>query len=589
MADAFQTAYRLYAKGELVMARSSLEAHLRDQPGDAPACFLLGIIDMEEGAREGGLRRLEEAASGFQPPAQLCHRAGRILFDKKNYQQAAHWLGQALARDPSLSASHFWLGNTHRLLGDCQASEQALKKAIELAPDQARAYVSLAYLYREGGRLDEAAETMMALTKGAKGQTGTFKKIAEFMVDIRRLDLAERVLSRILPEENENPEFLTRLGQIRQNLGMFDEAAQVYRRAIIRNPSSDAAYLGLSVVKKFQSPEDPDAVILRQALDNQGVDREAIICSHFALGKVMDDCRDYEQAFEHYEAANSLKSESVSFDRAAFRRLVQGVKDTFSKDFFASSPKDPVAGPAPIFIVGMLRSGTTLVESIVAGHAKVFGAGELSHIEMLAKNLGRETGISGSYPGYVPMLDQAALTSAARYYLQEVSVQSAGEPYLIDKNPLNFMHLGLIAALFPNAKVIHCQRNALDTALSVYFQHFAHEANAYAYDLGDIAAVTLEYRRLMDHWYCDLPLDIFDLDYQALVKFPEKVTQRLMNYLGLDWDQDCLDFHDKERVVETASPWQVRQPLYRSSIDRWKNYQKHLGPLKEKFEKAGVL
>jgi tetratricopeptide (TPR) repeat protein len=589
MPNAFENAYKLFAKGELVLARSSLEAHLRGQPGDAPACFLLGVIDMEEGMLEGGLKRLEESLSGFQPPAQLCHRAGRILFDKKNYRQAAHWLGQALARDPGLSASHYWLGNTHRLLGDYRASEQALKKAIELSPDQARAYVSLAYLYREEGHLDDAAETMMALMRVAKGQAETFKKIAEFMVDIHRLDLAERVLSRILPEENENPEFLTRLGQIRQKLGMFDEAAQVYRRAIIRNPSSDAAYLGLSVVKKYDSPDDPDAVILRQALDNEGVEKEAIICSHFALGKVMDDCRDFEQAFEHYEAANTLKSESISFDRAAFRGLVQGVKSTFAKDFFASSPKDKVPGPAPIFIVGMLRSGTTLVESIVAGHAKVFGAGELSHIDMLAEGLGRETGISGTYPGYVPMLDNKALRSAARYYLQEVAARSAGEPYLIDKNPLNFMHLGLIAALFPNAKVIHCQRHALDTAVSIYFQHFAHEANAYAYDLGDIAAVTLEYRRLMDHWYHDLPLDIFDLDYQALVKFPEKVTQRLMNYLGLEWDEACLEFHDKERAVETASLWQVRQPLYRSSIDRWKNYEKHLGPLIQKFEKAGVL
>ena len=589
MPNAFENAYKLYAKGELALARSSLEAHLRGQPGDAPACFLLGVIDLEEGALEGGLRRLEEAVSGFQPPAQLCHRAGRILFDKKNYQQAAHWLGQALARDPSLSASHFWLGNTHRLLGDFKASEASLKEAIKHGPKQARAYVSLAYLYRETGRLIDAAETMMALTKVASDKAETYKKIAEFMVDIHRLDLAERILTRILPEENDNAPFLTRLGQIRQKLGLFNEAAQVYRRAIIRNPSSDAAYLGLSVVKKYQSLEDPDAVILRQALDNEEVSEEAIICSHFALGKVMDDCRDFEQAFEHYEAANTLKTKSISFDREAFRGLVQGVKSTFAKDFFASSPKDPVPGPVPIFIVGMLRSGTTLVESIVAGHREVFGAGELSHIDMLAEGLGRETGIAGTYPGYVPMLDQEALRSAARYYLQEVAARSAGEPYLIDKNPLNFMHLGLIAALFPNAKVIHCQRHALDTAVSIYFQHFAHEANACAYDLGDIAAVTLEYRRLMDHWYSDLPLDIFDLDYQALVKFPEKVTLRLMNYLGLDWDEACLDFHDKERAVETASLWQVRQPLYRSSIDRWKNYEKHLGPIREKFEKAGIL
>ena len=182
-----------------------------------------------------------------------------------------------------------------------------------------------------------------------------------------------------------------------------------------------------------------------------------------------------------------------------------------------------------------------------------------------------------------------ALKSAARYYLKEAAMGSAGAPFMIDKNPLNFMHLGLIAALFPNARVIHCRRNPLDTALSVYFQYFAHEANAYAYDLSDIAAVTLEYRRLMEHWYKALPLDIFDLDYEALVKFPEKVTIRLLHYLGLDWEDQVLDFHERDKSVATASLWQVRQPLYTSSIERWKHYEKHLGPITEKFTEAGLI
>jgi len=212
-------------------------------------------------------------------------------------------------------------------------------------------------------------------------------------------------------------------------------------------------------------------------------------------------------------------------------------------------------------------------------------------IAMLAESLAElgETNsleLTAQLRPYFPIDTEAIL---ARYYLRDVAVRSGGEKFLIDKNPLNFMHLGLIAALFPNARVIHCQRNPLDTALSLYFQHFAHQVNAYAYDLEEIAAVTLEYKRLMDHWYSHLPLDIFDLDYQALVKFPEKVTLRLANYLGLEWDEEFLDFHRREGQVETASLWQVRQPLYRTSIDRWKNYEKHLGPLKEQFAKAGII
>lgn len=588
MKNPLETAYKHYALGEMAAARKTIEAHLKDKPDDYPAVFLKGVLDLEAGAVEEGAKNLDLAGKAVTPPPQLAHRAGRILFDAKNFKAAAHWLNVAIKKKPDQAQSHYWLGNALRMLGDAKGAEAALKQAIRFAPKEARAYVSLAYLYREAGHLKAAAEVMTELSsKAAKGVQDQ-EKIAGFLVEISRLDLAEKVLTRLLPEKGEEAPFLLRLGQIRQKLGMFREAAQCYRRAIIRDPSADAAYTGLAVVKKFESPSDPDAVILQQALVNEGVSKSGVVCAHFALGKVYDDCRDYATAFDHYDKANALRHQDTPFDRAAFRDRISALKRIFQGDIFKKLGAPPQKDFTPVFVVGMLRSGTTLAETMLATHKQVFGAGELNHIPDLAKGLSGAAN-SAAFPDYVPFLKPETIAEAAREYARAVRALSLGEPLVIDKNPLNFLNLGLIALMFPNAKVIHCRRNPLDTALSIYFQNFAHEENAYAYNLSDIAAYTLGYRELMEHWYEELPLEIFDLDYENLVKFPERVTQRAMGYLGVDWDESILDFHSADRTVQTASLWQVRQPLYRDSIERWKHYEKHLEKIANKFRSKGIL
>ena len=564
MSDAFRSAYKFYANKDLATARSALETILREAPGDKSACFLLGLIDLEEGVLEGGLKRMADGSQGYAPPAELCHRAGRLLFERKEFEKAKPWLIKAVRQNPDFAASHYWLGNAMRMTGDAKGAEAALEQAVKLAPKEARASVSLAFLHREQGRLDEAAETMMTLAKAMPEEAETHQKVAEFLADIQRLDLAEKLLTKVAEKESDNSVLLTRLGQIRQKLGLFEEAAQCFRRAIIRNASSDAAYLGLSVVKKYATLEDADAIIMAKAIENNEVSEDTLICAHFALGKVHDDCKSYNQAFQHYQKANQLKAKKAAFDKAKFKDLVKRTKKTFKAAYFKSlAARDPSvsqkSASVPVFIVGMLRSGTTLAEQVLDAHPEIFGAGELNFIDMLAEALGKD--VNEPYPDYMTGVSVQDLQSAAGYYMKMVTDMSQGEALLVDKNPLNFMHLGLIASLFPTAKIIHCRRNVLDTAVSLYFQHFAHDANAYSYDLKNIAEVTIEYRGLMDHWYKALPLPIFDLDYEHLVKFPEKVTQKLLYFLEVDWDDAVLDFYQQDKAVETASLWQVKQPL----------------------------
>lgn len=589
MAHTLETASRLIDQGEPAKARALLEKALAAEPGDGPARFLLGLIKVGEGRTGEGLEDAERAAETFRPGARMCHRLGKALFEQGAQQAAAEWLRRAVEQAPELAASRYWLGNALRSLGRPKEAEIELKQAIRLEPAAARSHVALAYLYREGCRMREAAEAILEVARLSKGDPEAAGRVAGFLAEIRRYDLAEKVLSRVLPSESSNPAFLARLGQLRQKVGLFDEAAQCFRRAIVKNPNADAAYLGLAVVKKYQSLEDPDAVVIRRALEADGLSDESKACAHFALGKILDDTGEYGEAFGHIELANRIKAAQTPYSVTRTRQLFEKLKAAFTPGLFERIPRPAAGPPTPVFIVGQLRSGTSLVERILDAHPDIFGAGELNFVEALAEGLSGEGAAGGEYPENLSLLPPAVMAEAAGYYRATLKGYAQGEPYVVDKNPLNFIHLGLIAALFPGARVIHCRRHPLDTALSIYFQHFAHAANAYAYDLKSIGEFYQEYLGLMAHWYQALPLDIFDLDYDELVKAPEKHVRRMLDYIGAPFDEKCLEFHKHEGAVATASLWQARQPLYATSSGRWKNYREGLSPLIETFRKANII
>jgi tetratricopeptide (TPR) repeat protein len=571
--DPAATAAKLYAEGRFADARRALGAG-----ESAEAKFLLGLLALEEGRPEEAIAKLAEA-EGFDPPAPWAHRLGRLFFEHKNYVLAETWLRAALGKNPGQGATHYWLGNTLRMTGEQDKAERELKEAIRLEKEPGRAHVALAFLYREEARLDDAADTMLSLARTAKKDSEMMQRIAGFLAEIRRYDLAENVLSLIMPLEASNPSFLVTLGQLRQKVGLFEEAATCFRRALVLNPNADAAYLGLAVIRTFEAAGDPDAAIVRRALEHERLKPESQACAHFAMGKICDDLKEYDEAFGHFELANRMRGAGAKYDAAKTRAKFAAIRQAFTADAFKERAAPPVKGPTPVFVVGMLRSGTTLVERMLDAHPAIFGAGELNFIPALAEGLGAETG--KAYPQSALEAGEAALTEAARYYLATLAGYAHRENLIVDKNPLNFIHLGLIALLFPKAKVIHCRRDPLDTCLSIYFQNFAHEANAYAYDLRAIGDFYRDYRALMDHWYAALPLDICDLDYEELVAAPEKNLRRVLAALGVPYDEKCLGPPPEGRALATASLWQARQPFYTSSVGRWRNYASHLQTLQE--------
>jgi tetratricopeptide (TPR) repeat protein len=374
-----------------------------------------------------------------------------------------------------------------------------------------------------------------------------------------------------------NVEAHNNLGSALKSKGLFAEAALEYEAALAIEPDYALAIKNLADISKIQ-PDDPLIPRIEQLLRSESLPVERREQCHFALGKCFNDVGTYDKAFEQYRAGNEIKKERHSFDAGAYARETDRLMATFDRAFFEQRNSHGSNSERPIFIVGMPRSGTTLVEQIIASHPDVFGAGELPHFNRLVKNLPARLR-DAAYPECVAGIDPKTASQLADEYLGYLRSLSPDAPQVTDKLPQNFRHLGLITLLLPHARIISCRREPLDVCLSCYFQDFF--AQPFSHDLADIGRFYREYDRLMAHWISVLPLPILEVQYEDLVGDMEAVSRRMISFCGLNWDDACLAFHKHERPVQTASDWQVRQPIYRTSVERWRRYEKHLEPLKQ--------
>jgi len=345
------------------------------------------------------------------------------------------------------------------------------------------------------------------------------------------------------------------------------------------DPAMAAPALNMSRARRFSEADLPEISRLEGLLLEPDIAEEARINLHFALGKMFDDCKRYDKAFEHFREANRFKRQRVHFDPEHFNRWVARIQNVCTPKFFERFAGVGDPSERPVFIVGMPRSGTTLVEQILASHPRVHGAGELTTIFDIVCALEHPGADGVKYPEVIATLDDAELQRSVRRYLdtlQEIDPQAAR---VTDKLPSNFFHLGFIAAMFPRAHLIHCRRDAMDTCLSNFVQMFA-EGHYYSYDLSDVAVYYRGYEQIMAHWREVLPIPMYEVQYEELVGNQERISRELVDHAGLEWDDRCLAFHETRRAVRTASNWQVRQPIYKTARKRWKNYGKNLAQLK---------
>lgn len=397
-----------------------------------------------------------------------------------------------------------------------------------------------------------------------------------------RADEAIEWFQKALARQPKWPEALCNLAAVFRSLGQFDASKEQLFLALRHDPGYARAFFFLSQIDTYRDRELVEQILEVLATPPLPLPDQCLL--HFAVGKLCDDLGSFDEAFYHYELGNVARQ--ARFDPVGHRALIDRLMRATEEAAAAGRLASAVPSRRPIFIVGMPRSGTSLIEQILSSHPVVHGAGELPDIPSISHALPRHAAGNQEYPECLPQLTDRVLAGFAEAYLKRLDqVTPDGHIKVVDKNPGNFMHIGLIAHMFPEAAIVHCQRAPLSTCLSCYFQNFASHHD-YAFHQTHLGFYYAEYKRLMQHWRDVFPERFLDFSYEQLISEPDKATRELLRWCDLPWDDRCLRPHQTLRQVTTASAWEVRQPIYTSSLQRWRNYERHLGPLMNAMDQA---
>jgi len=503
-----------------------------------------------------------------------------IAHQRQDNVRALEHLDQAIRWQPNNAAYRNLAGVCCYHLGRLQDAVGHYRNSIQLAPQSADVYSNLSLALVESGLLDDAEahcrEALRLRPDHPEALLNLGKILGLHGKTVEAISLFEQAL-RINPRM---VDARRNLGHAYQEAGNFVVAIEQYQQLLREVPRDAHAYYGLVKLKRFTSADTEIRSRIESLVGESGFSDSDRSYLHFALGKIHDDSGEFDEAFEHFETANRLMGRK--FNRAEHAELFARIKYQFTCEFFERFPHRGNRSELPVFIVGMPRSATTLVEQIIASHPQASGGGELSDIDEIVFRLPSILGLTTSYPECVGAISADALEQLAGRYLARRQSTAGDAERVTDKMPWNFANLGLIALLFPGARVIHCRRDPLDVCLSCYFTRFTSQM-PYAWDLGDLGFYYREYQGLMEHWRRHLPLRMIDVDYEDLVNQQEETSRAIVEFCGLPWDDRCLNYHNTSRTVRTASNWQVRQPIYRRALGRWESYTRHLGPLMEQL------
>ncbi|BCG89353.1 sulfotransferase [Mesorhizobium sp. 113-3-9] len=457
-------------------------------------------------------------------------------------EAALRYFARAVGEEPRNPFYHLSLGEAYGKLSEFSAAIKHMRYALELQPDLVEALCALGRVY----------------------------------VQFDKPDLALPLYEKAMKINRDHPKARIGMAAALTGLGRMDEAGVYLREAIEHRVDVAAAYYDLVQSRKFTEEPAELQSILRE-LDGPRLKSEAVQNLHYAAGKVLNDLKRYAEAFDHFNKAK--QADGHKFDIDQYRRFVDLTIETFTPDLFAARSSYGNPSEAPVFVVGMPRSGTTLTEQICASHPDVHGAGELSKLRRVANAIGLNPSAFDFNKPIMTVTEGLSKTLAEEHlsYLRE---RAPAAHRIIDKMPHNFELIGLLTLLFPNARIIHCRRDAIDNCVSCFVLPFS-SAHSYNTDLRALGLYYREYDRLMRHWNEVFPGRIFENRYETLVEDQDAQSRRLIDYLGLPWDNACLRFFDREGAVTTPSRWQVRQPMYKSSVKRWKNYESEIQPLIE--------
>jgi len=503
---------------------------------------------------------------------QAQHVAANHLLERGAFAEARESYQQLVNLDPRDAIARNGLGVALAQLARYGEAEAEFRRAIGIRSGYPEAHYNLAGVLQSTGRFNESEMPLRRALKLKPAYLDARISLGMTLVLLARLGEARDCYEKALRLSPHNARALVGLGQIEGLEGRFSEAEAAYRRALEAQPGATFAWAALAGLRKL-TPADSDWVKRAEELAGGRLTPIDEATLRFAIGKYYDDVGDFARAFRSYERANELhKLRAEPYNREARARFVDDLIRVYTPGALAGA-----AGASdserPVFVVGMPRSGTSLVEQILASHPAVCGAGELNFWTIAVRK--HEDAVRRE------LLAEPLRRKLAAEYLQVLTGHSADALRVVDKAPVNADFLGLIHSVFPRARIINMQRNPIDTCVSCYFQQFPPSFN-YTLELSDLAHYYREHQRLMAHWRRVLPADaLLDVPYAELTAEQEKWSRRIIEFIGLPWDERCLSFEKTVRAVNTASVWQVRQKMYGSSVERWRHYEKFIGPLRE--------
>ena len=578
---------------DLVAAIAVEQRALERDPADARALFALARLQMTAGQlaeAARSYRRLAEAAPALaaQFPemradavrlaGMFAMRAAAAAADRDSEGAIGAYRTAIELDAQSPLQVYFALGKLLRDANRPEPALEALRRACAAQPQRPAAHVQLGRLLYELNRADEAIAAFRRAVEAAPDAPGPLRQLGDTLIKEGQLDEALDITRRIRQLAPEDPSSISNEAVVLELKGEARRAHELLLPLVRAGRTTTHLVLAFGkVCARLEPPSDEALPMLRKELERGDLKAEDRGRLWHTISSLCDALGRTDEAFETLEQAKRIEAGQFEDSKEELLGIADRSIACFTRERLAHLPRAKHGSDRPIFIVGMPRSGTSLAEQILASHPGVFGAGELTTIIGLARTA---LGTFAAYPGCFDKWTQARVDEGARYFLAQLARLAPAAQRVTDKMPFNFLHLGMIEVLFPQARVIHCSRDALDTLVSCYFMEFSPKLSIFN-DLTTLGRYYRGYRRLMRHWRGALSLPVFELRYEELLAEPERVVRELVGFCGLEWDEACMKFHQSERHVKTFSYHQVRKPLYTHSIGRYKAYSAHLGPLIE--------
>jgi len=570
----------LYAQGRLPDAVEAFQQALKLNPKRQRIRLKLGQVFTYLGRVEEA-RALKAEFLEFSQDNKDIARAAE-LEKEEDYQGAEELYRQILIRNPeNVSAMRLWarLGSEQK---QYPAAEVLLKQAVEVAPGFVQAWSDLCHVQLEQEKYNDAIESAKRLVKLGPGALDGHMWLGAGLAAAGRHQEALGSFDNVLEISPDHVRALCGKGNALRTVGDQDGAIVAYRGSIKANPLHAEAYWSLANLKtfRFEDQEIDDMVAL---VDDERIPPEGQVQLYNALGLGFEGHTEYDQAFEFFERGNTLRRKQEFYDRVENEEKVVMAIEAFTRQFLEANAGHGDPDPAPIFIVGLPRSGSTLLEQILSSHSMVEGTHELGDLGRTIRSYRKLIMPPARYPSSIANIEGEGFERIGREYIQRTRKYRGDRPFFTDKNPNNFLHVGLLHLILPNAKIINARRHPLDSCFGSYKQLFA-KGQPFTYDLVELGEYYLQYQRLMDHWHEVLPGKVLDIHYEEVVAGLEGQIRRILEYCGLEWEESCLRFHETSRSVKTASSEQVRRPIYSSAVNTWRRYEQHLGALIEVLE-----